>query len=215
MEVPIVKSNAIMRKTLLIAIGYSLLATSLFGQGTNDVFMKQLTRETCDELLKIDFSKKTPDEFKMSLGLTLVKVMGQHQPELKSLGVNTFDERSLEKVATEVGMRLAAECPVFVEALTKNQDAIKEFSRSGSASGNISGKVLKVVGGDFTYLQVEDDKGKIEKLWWMEYFDGANKFLADPQKQVNRAVRVRYVEKEMFNSTLNDYVKVKVITSIE
>jgi len=204
-----------MKKTLLIALGYSLLATSLFGQSTNDVLVKQITRETCDEVGKIDFSKKTAEEFKLSLGLVLVKVMGQHQQELKTRGVNPGEPRSLEKVATEVGMRLASDCPTFVEALTKNPDTIRDFAESESSSGNVSGKLLKIVGGEFTYLQVEDDKGKIEKLWWMEYFDGSNKFLADPQKQLNKIVRIDYVEKEMFNSTLNDYVKVKVIKGIE
>jgi hypothetical protein len=176
--------------------------------------MKQMTRETCDEVAKIDFSKKSADEFKLSLGLVLVKVMGQHQQELRSRGVNPGDPKSLEKVATEVGMRLAADCPVFVEALTRNPDTIRDFAESES-SGNISGKLLKIVGGEFTYLQVEDDKGKIEKLWWMEYFDGSNKFLADPQRRLNKTVRIDYVEKEMFNSTLNDYVKIKVIKGIE
>jgi hypothetical protein len=204
-----------MKRTLLIAIGYFLLATSLSGQGTNDVFIKQITRETCDEVTKIDFSKKTADEFKLSLGLVLVKVMGQHQDELRSRGVNPGDPKSLEKVATEVGMRLATDCPVFVEALTRNPDTIREFSEGESSSGNVSGKLLKIVGGEFTYLQVEDDKGKIQKLWWMEYFNGSNKFLADPQRQLNKTVRIDYVEKEMFNSMLNDYVKIKVIKGIE
>src|SRR5262245_19827414 len=204
-----------MKRTLFISIGYSLLAGSLFGQGTNDVFVKQLTRETCDEVVKIDFSKKTAEEFKLSLGLVLVKVMGQHQQELRERGVNPGDPKSLEKVATEVGMRLAADCPVFVEALTRNPDTIRDFAENESSSGNISGRLLKIVGGEFTYLQVEDDKGKIQKLWWMEYFDGSNKFLADPQRQLNKTVRIDYVEKEMFNSTLNDYVKIKVIKGIQ
>jgi hypothetical protein len=204
-----------MKRTLFIAIGYSLLASSLFGQSTNDVFIKQLTRETCDEVVKIDFSKKTAEEFKLSLGLVLVKVMGQHQQELRERGVNPGDPKSLEKVATDVGMRLAADCPVFVEALTRNPDTIRDFAEDESSSGNISGRLLKIVGGEFTYLQVEDDKGKIQKLWWMEYFDGSNKFLADPQRQLNKTVRIDYVEKEMFNSTLNDYVKIKVIKGIQ
>jgi len=203
------------KRTLLILLGCSLLAPSLFAQAASDVFMKQITRETCDGVAKIDFSKKTPDEFKLSLGLVLVKVMGQHQDELRSLGANPGDPKSLEKIATEVGMRLAADCPVFVEALTRNPETIKDFAESDSSAGNVSGKLLKIVGGEFTYLQIEDHNGKIEKLWWMEYFDGSNKFLAEPQKQLNRIVKVDYVEKEMFNSTLNDYVKIKVIKGIQ
>jgi hypothetical protein len=74
---------------------------------------------------------------------------------------------------------------------------------------------VKIVGGDLTYLQVEDDKGKVEKLWWMEYFDGSNVLAADPQRRLNKPIKVKFVEKEIFNSTLKDYVKVKVITGVE
>jgi hypothetical protein len=81
--------------------------------------------------------------------------------------------------------------------------------------GSISGKLVKVVSGDFTHLQIEDLKGKVERVWWLEYFDGSNKLMTDPQGQLNKLIKVNYVEREMFNSTLKDYVKIKVITGIE
>jgi hypothetical protein len=75
--------------------------------------------------------------------------------------------------------------------------------------------LVKIAEGEFTHLQVEDANGRIEKLWWMEYFNGSNILLADPQGQLNKPIKVNFVEREIFNSTLRDYVKVKVITGIE
>jgi len=49
----------------------------------------------------------------------------------------------------------------------------------------------------------------------MEYFDGSTRLITEPQKYLNKPIRIRYVEKEIFNSTLNDYVKIKVITGME
>ena len=54
---------------------------------------------------KLDFANQTADELKVSLGLSLVKVMGQHEMELKSFGINTSDPKSLERLAMDVGMR--------------------------------------------------------------------------------------------------------------
>jgi len=64
-------------------------------------------------------------------------------------------------------------------------------------------------------LKVEDTKGKIEKLWWMEYFQGSKTLLTDPNSRLNKPITVKYTEREVFNSTLGDYVKIKIITGID
>ena len=203
-----------MKTTIVLTIGCLLMATTLFAQDATDGLIKQITKDTCVELSRLDFSKQTTDELKVSLGLALVKVMGQHQAELKSAGFNTSDSKSVEKLAVDVGMRLVTDCPTFFETLTKNPNHIKELALNES-SGTISGKLVRIVGGDFTHLLIEDTKGKVERLWWMEYFSGSNVLLSNPQTQLNRSLKVSYVEREIFNSTLNDYVKVKVITRID
>jgi hypothetical protein len=204
-----------MKTIISFSIGCLLVSTSLFAQGTNDGLTSQITKETCDELSQRDFSRTSPDEMKMLLGLALIKVMGKHQAELGAIGVSTSDPKSIEKLATSVGMLLVAECPPFLEALTRNPNTIAGLAGKQTSSGSISGKLVKIVDGEFTHLQVEDASGRIEKLWWMEYFNGSNILLADSQGQLNKPIKVNYVEREIFNSTLRDYVKVKVITSIE
>ena len=203
-----------MKTTVVLTIGCLLMTTTLFAQRASDDLMKQITKETCDELSRVDVAKQTTDELKISLGFALVKVMGQHQADLKLVGISTTDSKSVEKLAVDVGMRLVADCPTFFETLTKNPNHIKELAQN-EPSGTISGKLVRIVGGDFTHLLIEDAKGKIERLWWMEYFNGSNSLLGRAESQLNRPVRVSYVEREMFNSTLNDYVKVKVITRID
>ena len=204
-----------MKTIISFCIGSLMMSTSLFAQGTNDGLTSQITKETCDELSQRDFSRTNPDEMKMLLGLALIKVMGKHQGELSAIGVSPSDPKSVEKLATSVGMQLVAECPTFLDALTRNPNAITGLARKETSAGTISGTLVKVVEGEFTHLQVEDANGRIEKLWWMEYFNGSNILLADAHGQLNKPIKVNYVEREIFNSTLRDYVKVKVITSIE
>ena len=203
-----------MKTTMALVLAQMLTATMLFAQAAGDGLTKQITREACAELSKLDFTNQTADELKVSLGLSLVKVMGQHETELKSFGINTSDPKSLERLAMDVGMRLVTDCPAFYDALSKNPNTVKDLALSESSS-RISGKLLKVVAGEFTHLLIEDPSGKIEKLWWMEYFNGSNALLINPQSQINRSFRFTYVEREIFNSTLKDYVKVKVITRLD
>jgi hypothetical protein len=205
-----------MKTPLVLAVVFLGISTPLFSQATTrDALVQQLGRETCDEITRMpDVSKmKTPEEVKMSVGLAVAKVLTQHQNDLKSLGIVITDAKGLEPVARDVGMALALSCPQFISILTGSPELLKPADQS--AKGSISGTLRKVVDGDFTYLQVEDAKGKIEKLWWLEYFDGSNKLLADSQGRMNKPIKVNYVEKEMFNSTLKDYVKMKVITGVE
>ena len=48
----------------------------------------------------------------------------------------------------------------------------------------------------------------------MEYFEGSNDLMNTPLKFNNKNVTAKYVEKEIYKSTLKDYSKIKVITSI-
>ena len=206
-----------MKKTVVLGVCSLLFSTPLFSQGNRDDLMKQMAQETCQEVKKINFSNKTADEMKLALGLPLVMVSGKHQTELKSFGIDISNPDNGRKLGNDVGMQMAIVCPEFVAAMMKNPNSINEIIQNGkgNATGSISGTLTRIVGGDFSYLQVEDSKGKIEKLWWMEYFDGSNVLALNPQNRLNKPIKINYVEKEMFNSTLKDYVKMKVITGIE
>ena len=204
-----------------VQVGFGLLFTGVsLAQSVPPLqtdLTKKLARETCQEIKQVDFSQKTPDEMKLALGLPLVTVFGRHQDEIRAAGYNLMDQKSSEKLGNDVGIQLAFECPDFMNTIMKNPKALTDLAQRGkdAPTGVISGTLMNVAGGDFSYLQVADDKGKIEKLWWMEYFDGANLLATNSQNRLNKPIRVHFVEKEMFNSTLKDYVKIKVITGIE
>ncbi len=209
-----------MKKVVLTSCSWLLFTCASFAQGVQspqvDV-VTRIARETCQEIKQIDFSQKTPDEMKLALGLPLLMISGRHQDELKAAGYNLMDAKTSEKLGIDVGAKLVYECPEFTSTLLKNTKAMTDIVQRGKdgPSGTISGTLVKIIGGDFSYLQVEDDKGRIEKLWWMEYFDGANVLATDPQRHLNKPIKVRFVEKEIFNSTLKDYVKIKVITGVD
>ena len=55
----------------------------------------------------------------------------------------------------------------------------------------------------------------IEKLWWMEYFEGSGRLITNAGDMLNKDVKVKYTEKEIYNATLKEYIKIKVIAGLE
>src|SRR5262249_35481760 len=151
-----------------------LIGTALAQSNTKDELLKTMAGETCQELAKVDLKNKSADELKMALGLPLVVVAGRHQAELQKFGINMADKQGAEALGRDIGFQLAGICPNFVSAMLGNANALSEIVKSNNASKiptlSLTGKLVGIVTGDFTYLQVEDGKGKVEKLYWMEYF---------------------------------------------
>jgi hypothetical protein len=144
----------------------------LFAQVDRDKLMTQMSKEACDALAKVDLSDAPADQLKVSLGLALLAAAGKHQAELTQLRLSLADPQAGQNLGTEIGVRLAGICPSFIAAMANNSAVVKDMTarvatRVDSAQA-ISGTLLKIVEGEFTYLQVEDSKGKIEKLWWMD-----------------------------------------------
>jgi hypothetical protein len=112
-------------------------------------------------------------------------------------------------------MKLASECPEFMKMVVSSE-TFKESkaARTGKTEyRSLSGTLVKVVPGEFSHFLIKDQSGKTEKIWWMEYFPGAD-MLSDP-KNLNGNVKLKYEEKEVYNGTLKDYVKIKVAVGLE
>lgn len=207
-----------MKKYLVFAVCFLLISVAAHAQMSKDSLMKIMAKETCAEISKKDLAGKSMDELEMELGLAMLPVVAKYQEELKTIfGFDMEDPKSMEGMGREVGMQLAKDCPAFLKMFMSNPEAMKEITgkdKNVPAVSIINGTLLKVVNGDFTYIQVKDGSGKIEKLWWMEYFEGSNKLINELDKQLNKPVRVSYIEKEIYNSTLKDYMKLKIITGM-
>ena len=175
-----------------------------------------MANDVCAEVSHADISTKSADQIKTMIGLATIKVVAAHQAELMASGINMTDPIVGKAFGSRLAMQLVGQCPAFFMALARNPDLMQAVNAaSNSPAGTISGILRKIVGGDFSYLQVEDTKGKIEKLWWMEYFQGSKTLLTDPDSRLNKPITAKYIEREVFNSTLGDYVKIKIITGIE
>ncbi len=147
--------------------------------------------------------------------MAVVPVFTQHAQEIKDiLNLDITDTEKMKDFGQTLGIRLAVECPDFMRAVTGNKsftDGMKDQKRVGS--GSLSGTLIKVVPGEFTHFLIKDKQGKTEKIWWMEYFEGADK-VSDP-KTINKSISVKFKEVEVYNAAIKDYITIKVATAFD
>jgi hypothetical protein len=61
-------------------------------------------------------------------------------------------------------------------------------------------------------LIFKDPNGQQLRIWWLEYFKGAE--LLKDKAIVGKALKCTFVEKEFYNPKLEEYIKVKIIKEL-
>lgn len=207
-----------MRKVLLLLISFSFLtlATKAQTQKAKDSLMKIMVAEACGEIKKKDFSSLQKEEIEMEIGMAIIPVFSNHANEIKDiLNLDITDAENMKDFGQTLGMKLAMECPDFMRIVSGSKTFKDELKKGvpEKASYSISGTLVKIVPGDITHFLIKDAQGKTEKIWWMEYFEGADK-LKD-SKGINKPVVIRYKESEVYSAAMKDYIKIKIATGID
>lgn len=181
-----------------------------------DSIIHLISADICEQLKTKDFSDKKITDLEVELGLMMLPIFSKFNADLKKINPD-FDfsnTKMLGSLSEEVGIKLAMECPTFLKFISAKPELMDYNSKNKTEQLTLKGVLDKIIPGDFTYMQVKNADGKIEKIWWMEYFEGANNLLSGKIK-INKTISVHYVEREIYNGRLKDYVKIKVATSVE
>ncbi|MEO7801861.1 MAG: hypothetical protein ABIR81_07670, partial [Ginsengibacter sp.] len=170
----------------------------------------------CTEISKTDYSTKTLDELQIDLGMAMMPSFQNHHEEIeKYFNVDFTDQKAMQQIGTQIGLKLATNCPAFLKLMRDKSSDLAGMSGAKpitSVGGIVSGTLSKIVPGEVTYFVVKSADGKMEKIFWMEYFKGAEKISS---ANISKPLKISYVEKDMYNSTLKDYIKQKVAVSVE
>src|SRR5436309_15900145 len=117
----------LMKKLILFCSASLLVSIPLFAQESKSDLMKQVAKETCVELSNNDFSKMNSDQVKVTMGVSMIKVVARHLTEFEPFGgVNLSDSQSMDKLVFEVGVLLSGDCPGIAAAVTANANAFNE-----------------------------------------------------------------------------------------
>ncbi len=207
-----------MKKIILTSLFVSASFFSIcFSQTKKENILKLMSKDVCDELNKKEISGKTKEELQTELGLAMMPIFSKYLTELKSIyDFEEFDQESGYKIGKDVGMQLAVDCPAFMKLFMNNTEAVSEIAEKRKNKDlKLSGTLLKINNADISFIEIKDNNGKIEKVYWLEYFDGSNTLMNESAKLLNKKITITFTEKEIYKSTLKDYSKIKIITSLK
>ncbi len=204
-----------MKKILLVASVFFISIAALGQNGTKekkDSLMKALTADLCAEIGKNKDDLKG-ENFEMSLGLIMMGAISDKATELQSVfNLDFSNNESMSEFSEEVGMKLAIECPDFLRLVAEKQNLSNAPPVAVKKISTITGTLEKIVPGEFTFLQVRSENGKMEKIYWMEYFEGANLLTGNIKN--GRKILIQYRETEIYDSASKEYKTIKVAAGI-
>ncbi len=211
-----------MKKILTLIAIISCFTTN--AQITKDSLLKVMSNEACEEFAKKDFTTIDKKNLETEMGMLLAPAMMTHLDDIERIyGGGMTDPDAMRKMGMDLSMKLASTCPKFIEFSMKmagksgedDSKVKKENTLDNNGEAILKGTLLSVNAGDITTLSVSDGKGKTTKLYWLEYFDNADKIIANNKKYLNKKVTVGYTEKSVYDFVRKNYKTIKVITSID
>ena len=191
-----------------------LSAEAVLSQPNKDSLYKLMAVGVCDEVKANESSLARSTDLQMDLGLLMLPIFSRHESDLKAVipGFELDNMNLINEVSHGIGQKLAFMCPAFLKLVSGNKDLLKAATDK-TEENSFTGTLTKILSENFTCLLIKDNKGKIEKIWWMQYFEGANVLASG--ELLHKNITVFYSEQEIYNAVLKDYVKIKVIKGIK
>ncbi|MBK7147772.1 MAG: hypothetical protein IPH78_02870 [Bacteroidetes bacterium] len=199
-----------MKKLLPLLILLALLSESAIAQ--TDVYDK-IADKTCDCIAKKDFSKFKKDEMQTEAGLCILSAYSELENEVpKKQKIDFKDEKSLEKLGTNIGIKMATKCPDGLMKMSGDESASE--SNAPSSPVSLSGTIKSYKIETYQTIVIQDKDGKNNILLWLSYFPGSDRILENKEATIGQQAEVSYVSQEIYYPTANSYVTQKVVTGI-
>lgn len=200
-----------MKKIIVTIIVFAAFKINAQKAITKDSLIKVMSIDVCAEIEKTLNSGKKIDNMEAELGFAMLPSISKYSKEIKSIyGEDAFEGNTMEKVGEEMGVYMATNCPAFLKLFAANSGG----KSSAEETKTLEGTFTKLTLGELSFIEVKASSGKIEKLYWFEYFEGSNDLVNNSNALNNKKVKIEYIEKEIYKASIKDYVKVKIIHSI-
>lgn len=210
-----------------------LIAAQAFAMNAQKSAIDKVANAACECINNSELDESmTQQDAELFLGQCMgPSIMENMDVLMKELKLKEFNQESGYQIGIEVGKKLAAMCPKFIELsiiMARNansevetteeyddsdEQVEEEYSEEDAEIGVLTGRYVREEGGAQRYIVINAD-GIEEKLLWLYWFDGSDDIQADPSFYLNREVYVEYVSMDMFEGISRSYVPVKVLISI-
>lgn len=198
-----------MRK--IFALLFVLISTTIFCQ--ESIFDK-VAIETCEYMNSKEVSNLTGNDLSNKLGVFIVQRYNEYKDEFVAADFDldfTKGEDEATKLGEKIGLTMVNHCPDILIALSEN---MAEDDDSEVSVNIVKGEILSIEESDFTYVFVQDEDGKRQKLYWIQNFAGSFD-LTDMQNWKEKKVAIEFVNFECYSAQLKEYITKKEIVSIE
>ena len=217
-------------KKITFVLFASIISVATFAQRSA---IDKVANAACDCINATEINNDmTSMDAEMMLGQCMApSIMENMDALMKEMKLKEFNQETGYQIGIEVGKKLGAMCPKFIELsiiMARNanseeesteeyddsgEQVEEEYSEEDAEIGIITGRYIREEGGAQRYIVINLD-GVEEKLLWLYWFDGADDLLADPSFYLNREVYIEYVTFEMFDGISRTYIPVKVLVSL-
>ena len=203
-----------MKKIIWIAL-VLFFAKTASAQTAKDSLLNILAGEVCKSLSEKPVGSESSKEMELRMANAFVPLLQEHGDAIAKFydAESDAEGKGYKQLGIDVGMKMVSVCPDFMTGfIEKSSKDNSETRPSKERKMTISGTLLKVIPGDLTALSVRSNSGKTEKIWWLEYFEGADDITS---AKINKPITIQYYEKEVYNFTLKEYIKIKIAAGIK
>jgi hypothetical protein len=195
--------------TLLLLFSALLLPGFVSAQKT---LRQKMADDFCTELTKQNLPDTYDEKSMEQIGLVILPVVGKYKDQIKKeMGLEMTTQEDFQKVGEMIGQEAVLTCPKFQKMMTKmTEGQSSEVKMLSTVNGTFLGVATS---GNFNYLRIKGADGREVKVWWFQFFQGAD-LLANPAALKDKAVTLSVLEEEVYEPTLKDYVKIKVAKSL-
>jgi hypothetical protein len=203
-----------MKKKMLMICLLVICQQAFSQKSPKDSLTKLMAADICKEIAANEATLKSSTNWEMDLGLLMLPVYSNYADALEKVMPGfTMDGPGVESLSKEIGTSLGLGCPAFLKLITSNKGKLQELvrDRDNDEEKTLTGVLQKVESNEFTSVHIKMPNGKVEKVWWMEYFNGANSLLE--KGRLNKEITIHYKEQDVFNAGLKEYVKTKILVA--
>lgn len=186
------------------------ISLNIFSQETA---MDKISQETCEYLDSAEMKDLEATTRNEKLGVFILNLYNKYEEELNNEGVdiNFYDGTdSGAKFGEKVGMNMAKFCPEALMALAGGieEEPAEEFFE-------VKGRLVNVVGDEFSTVVLKDEDSKTQKFLWLQNFKGSDR-LIEALENLNEESNVilKYNNMECYSPQLKDYIIRKVIVEL-
>ena len=193
-------------KALSLFLFIIATALNISAQDTLD----KISADCCACMEKDRASMEDPDKWQTALGLCMLGAAAPYEKELKKkygVDMSQLDRGAGEKLGELLGVRLATNCPYFLELISSMEDDEDE----SSTLGMLTGSVKEVRTGQFITIVVQDEQGRTYEMLVLDHFENADRVTDGKAEGLN--ADWEYAEREYYDPNTRSYRSFKVVQS--